>query len=439
MRSSPLVRRPSTAVARLVVAPLVAAALSVAAPSDAATARDAALIPLRDGPPKLYTFRLDDPSSRDGGDPRTAAPRLSLLDAFRDAAVDVANGHRRDRASPWSRWQGQPWWPLAWTPATSPDPDADAPAPADLEALRATPLTWLDASGGSLDEILAPRQDASSFDHALSLPPGAWLGPAFTTPVFKTPGAIFASNGFDSLWSLPPSKPIPNWRCRRRPVHMARYGGESDAFLLVRCDGSAAQQAFDRLTLMAREPTAPRPGDLLPDEPDPDAVARGEWTMGVRLVHPRLLWVMQRIADAFPWRAVYVFSGYRHDPAYESGARPKPGTHHSMHSEARALDIFVTGVPNAALFQVCHKLDDVGCGFYPNNKFVHVDVRLPGSGHPVWIDVSAPGEPSRYVDAWPGVIDRGGMVWDARGASAQHGDANQPGAEASCTTRRVGP
>jgi hypothetical protein len=147
-------------------------------------------------------------------------------------------------------------------------------------------------------------------------------------------------------------------------------------------------------------------------------MVRGEWSPGVRLVHPRLLWVIQRIADAFPWRTIYVFSGYRHDP---SGARPKPGSHHSMHSEGRALDIYVMGIPNAALYQACHKLEDVGCGYYPNSKFVHVDVRRPGSGHPFWIDVSQPGEPSHYVDAWPGVIEGGGLVWDGRG-----GDAPRP-------------
>jgi hypothetical protein len=41
----------------------------------------------------------------------------------------------------------------------------------------------------------------------------------------------------------------------------------------------------------------------------------------------------------------------------------------------------VQGIPNAALFSFCRTLDDVGCGFYPNSKFVHVDVRKPGTGH----------------------------------------------------------
>ncbi len=359
-------------------------------------------------PPKLCTFKLDDPS----------AVRLRLLDAFHDAAVDPSAGLRHYLSSPWGTWRAQPWWTLNWLPSEPTAPAAPAPRSDGLFD------TASDAGFGF--------EGAQSGPKLLSLPP-SWLAPSFTTPVIRTPAAIFASNGLDGLWSLPPAKPVPNWRCRRRPVRMARYGGESDAFLLVLCDGSAAPEAFERLTLMVREAAAPRPGDLLPDEPDPEAVARGEWTPGVRLVHPRLLWVLQRIADAFPWRTLYIFSGYRHDP---SGAPPKPGTHHSMHSEARAVDVYVMGIPNTALFQACRKLEDVGCGFYPNNKFVHVDVRAPGSGHPFWIDVSEPGEPSRYVDAWPGVVDGGGLVWDPAG---RHTGEGRPGAEAACTTRSTSP
>ena len=374
-----------------------------------------------DEPPKLYTFRLDDP----------AAARLRLLDAFTDAAVEPSGGLRHYLAGQWGNWRGQPWWTLAWSDAPR-GPPRPHRAGGRLVAGRGRGSGLrLRALGGGRAQPLADRADRAPASGP------AWLEPSFTSPVIRTPGAIFASNGFDALWSLPPTKPIPNWRCRRRPVRMARYGGESDAFPLVQCDGSVAAQAFDRLTLIVREATAPRPGELLPDEPDAGSIARGEWAPGVRLVHARMLWVMQRVAVAFPWRTIYVFSGYRHDP---SGARPKPGTHHSMHSEARAVDIYVMGVPNASLFQLCHKLDDVGCGFYPNNKFVHVDVRRPGSGHPFWIDASGPGEPSRYVDAWPGVVDGGGLVWDAASvASGRKAEASRPGAEASCTTRATSP
>jgi hypothetical protein len=350
-----------------------------------------------DEPPKVYTFRLDDRASLSG------AP-LPLLDAFHDASVEPGAVRRfvRDLRS---RMGAQPEWRLTWASADG----AAAESPAPLAEHRFFAL-----QGETLFDFDPFATQALSFSPAAT---PAWLDPSFRTPFVKTPAAVFASNGFDALWSLPPSKPILDWRCRRRPVRMARYAGESDAFLLVHCDGSVAAEAIDRLTLMARETTAPRPGELLPDEPEEDAFAKGEWTPGVHVVHPRLLWIIQRISDAFPWRTIYVFSGYRHDP---SGGRPKPGSHHSMHSEGRAMDIAVMGIPNATLFQLCHTLNDVGCGYYPNSKFVHVDVRRPGSGHPFWIDISGPSEPSHYVDSWPGVIESGGLVWDTRTSETPH-------------------
>ncbi|MFT3768057.1 MAG: D-Ala-D-Ala carboxypeptidase family metallohydrolase [Minicystis sp.] len=377
---------------------------------------------LLDEPPKLYTFKLDDPSIH-------GAPRLPLLDPFRDAAVDPSSGLRRYLSGTFGRWRAEPWWPLSWQSTPVAEGNEGAPS-RSLE-----PQIVFDEGEGD-----APLFGfAPSAPRALSLAPEAaplWLtrlDPAAFAPLVPTTGPTFKSNGFDALWSLPPKKPIPDWRCRRRPVRIARYGGESDMFALVRCNGAVATEAYDRLTILARETSAPRPGELLPDDPDPEAVARAEWTPGVRLVHPRLLWALQRIADAFPWRTVYIYSGYRHDPSFRTA---KPGSHHSMHSEARALDITVMGIPNAALFQVCRKLEDVGCGFYPNNRFVHVDVRRPGSGHPMWIDVSAPGEPSRYVDAWPGVVEGGALVWDA---SARRGEPAHSSAEASCTRRGTSP
>lgn len=83
------------------------------------------------------------------------------------------------------------------------------------------------------------------------------------------------------------------------------------------------------------------------------------------------------------------------------------------------MDISLTGVSNVTLLEVCRKLEDVGCGFYPNSKFVHIDVRRPGMGHAFWIDASGPGEPSRYVDSWPGVVQSGGMAWDGRAMAEQ--------------------
>jgi hypothetical protein len=85
------------------------------------------------------------------------------------------------------------------------------------------------------------------------------------------------------------------------------------------------------------------------------------------------------------------------------------------------------GVHNADLFRFCRSLDDVGCGFYPNSKFVHVDVRRPGTGHAFWVDISGPGEPAHYVDSWPGVVDKGALVWDPVTASAEHAHTEAAG------------
>jgi hypothetical protein len=174
--------------------------------------------------------------------------------------------------------------------------------------------------------------------------------------------------------------------------------GERDTFPLLECDGSVAFEALDRLSAMLREVGSPRPSLPLPSEPDPNAPA-GEWSEGVHLVHPRLVWALQRIVDAFPHRPVYVVSGYRR----HSGT--------SNHARGRAADIQVVGVSAEVLLDVCRTLRDVGCGYYPNGRFIHVDVRPYGSGHPLWIDVAQPGQPSEYVDSWPGVVESGALVF----------------------------
>jgi hypothetical protein len=194
---------------------------------------------------------------------------------------------------------------------------------------------------------------------------------------------------------LSASKNCPAWQ-RVPPVTIVRHGAEHDTFRLLECDGSIAADAIDRLSVLARPPGSPRPEIPLPLEPQ-IRNEFGEWLPEVKLSHPRLVWALQSIADAFPRRAIYIVSGYRRDG------------HGSFHRKARALDLFVTGVSNEDLFRYCRTLKDVGCGYYPNNSFVHIDVRPFGSGHPMWIDVSSPGTPSEYVDSWPGLAPAGSL------------------------------
>lgn len=192
-------------------------------------------------------------------------------------------------------------------------------------------------------------------------------------------------------------------RCEpwQRPytVTLARYGGEQDTIRLLECDGSIALDAVDRLSVIARPVGSERPELPLPLEPLPESEALGEWVPHVRLLDPRLVWVVARLSEAFVGRPIYVISGYRRDD------------HDSFHKKGRALDLFVMGVPNEQVMKICRTLKDVGCGFYPHNRFLHVDVRPPATGHAVWIDVSLPGQPSRYVDSWPGVVESGALSW----------------------------
>lgn len=219
---------------------------------------------------------------------------------------------------------------------------------------------------------------------------------------------------------LLPALPHRATPCTTRPVLVIRYGAESDRFPLLDCDGGVADTALDRLGVLLRPPDVARPDLPLPDEP---VGSHGEWVDGVKMPPPRVLWLLSEIANAFPWRALYVYSGYRPAPlaplaalAHPGGSADRPsaagpprprlgGGHGGLHNDARAVDLAVHGIPTTKLYEVCRKLPDTGCGFYPNHPFVHVDVRRPGLAKAAWIDTSFPGEPSVYVRSWPGVAD----------------------------------
>jgi uncharacterized protein YcbK (DUF882 family) len=118
-------------------------------------------------------------------------------------------------------------------------------------------------------------------------------------------------------------------------------------------------------------------------------------------VEPRLVHLLAAVSNHFGSRKVEIISGFR---PYS----PLQHTSHSNHNVGKALDFRVLGVPNEAVRDYCRTLRDVGCGYYPNSTFVHMDVREKPS---FWIDYSRPGEPPRYnapnLDADEGTSDVG--------------------------------
>ena len=101
---------------------------------------------------------------------------------------------------------------------------------------------------------------------------------------------------------------------------------------------------------------------------------------------PRLLQVISQVSRHFDNAHINVVSGFR--------ARPY-GAPHSKHFLGKAMDIQVEGVPARAVRDfVWRNFRGVGVGLYPEQEFVHVDVREEDTG---WVDHAKSGEAAKGV------------------------------------------
>lgn len=116
-------------------------------------------------------------------------------------------------------------------------------------------------------------------------------------------------------------------------------------------------------------------------------------------IEARLISLLGIVSNHFGSRKIEVISGFR-------PYTPTQYTPHSNHNHGKAVDFHVIGVPNEAVRDFCRTLKNVGCGYYPNSTFVHMDARDSSA---FWIDYSKPGEPPRYnapnVEADEGTSD----------------------------------
>jgi uncharacterized protein YcbK (DUF882 family) len=108
-----------------------------------------------------------------------------------------------------------------------------------------------------------------------------------------------------------------------------------------------------------------------------------------RPMHPRLVRTLARVQNQFAGRRIEVVSGYRVPEDTDNLS--------SYHQVGRAADVRIPGVRNRALFDSCRALQahaPLGCGYYPNGNFVHIDVRGKSA---LWVDLGRPGAGRRYV------------------------------------------
>src|SRR5437867_918508 len=89
-------------------------------------------------------------------------------------------------------------------------------------------------------------------------------------------------------------------------------------------------------------------------------------------IDPRLLQIVSQVSRHFDNAEIQVVSAYR--------ARPY-GVPHSRHFLGRAMDIQIAGVPARAVRDyVWRTFRGVGVGLYPEQQFVHIDVRDEDTG-----------------------------------------------------------
>ncbi len=167
---------------------------------------------------------------------------------------------------------------------------------------------------------------------------------------------------------------------RRGQVTVAR---QAEVFRgqLVGKNGQLVQKAAEKLDWLLRS--------VKDDEP--------------RKIDRRLLKLLAEMSDHFGGRRVEIVSGFR---PYS----PKQFTRNSRHNHGQAIDLRIVGVPNIALYEHCVTFDHVGCGYYPNSHFIHMDVRDLKTR---WVDYSRPGQAPIYAR---------GAARDRAVAAAREGD-----------------
>ncbi|MCX7255478.1 MAG: DUF882 domain-containing protein [Polaromonas sp.] len=103
---------------------------------------------------------------------------------------------------------------------------------------------------------------------------------------------------------------------------------------------------------------------------------RDHYTGEVGLMDPEVFDLLHRVQQALGTKGSFeVISGYRCEATNRHLRQTRGGgvADKSLHTEGRAIDVRLPGVPLAELRKAALSLRAGGVGFYPREQFVHID------------------------------------------------------------------
>lgn len=203
---------------------------------------------------------------------------------------------------------------------------------------------------------------ANRIDPSTQLRPGRYLVLPGAKPELAAHTAKQAARAAPSKASSP-AQPCARGRCTAKLFRVAT--DEHLTLTLTDERGRVRREATNRLARFLRPRNSTK-------QKRPDA---------------RLVGLLAEIARHYPGRTISVISGYRLAGGYTNKE--------SRHTQGRAIDLRVDGVPVRALRDYLRHFPNAGVGFYPNGDFVHLDVRDKSA---YWIDLSGAGDRPRYLD-----------------------------------------
>ena len=226
------------------------------------------------------------------------------------------------------------------------------PAPKRAEKRAPAPAPTTEREIKSAKQRVAPRDDGAGNEASVAKPAPSEPTPA---PAASSPNASSSTQVKKSYAKAP-----------KRPgyVTLIRYG-EKFRGQLVASNGEVIAKSSKRV----------------------DHLLRSLRTGKQARINRRLLGLLTKVSDHFGGRTIVIVSGFRPYSA-------KQYTRNSRHNHGEAVDFKVTGVPTDVVFERCRQFDDVGCGYYPNSGFIHMDVR---GRNTQWTDYSRPGQAPNYA------------------------------------------